>query len=58
MIEGLNPGLILIFGAVLVPFTSGFIRSLLVLALPVLAIIQIYSLGLGTWGHYEFMPPM
>tara|TARA_R110002049_G_scaffold29358_1_gene99781 strand:+ start:871 stop:2571 length:1701 start_codon:yes stop_codon:yes gene_type:complete len=55
MIEGLNPGLILIFGAVLVPFTSGFIRSLLVLALPVLAIIQIYSLGLGTWGHYEFL---
>mgnify|MGYP003117582667 FL=1 len=55
MIEGLNPGLILILGALLVPLTSSFIRSLLILALPVLALVQIYTLGLGTWGHYEFL---
>ncbi|MEX1035416.1 MAG: proton-conducting transporter membrane subunit, partial [Sneathiella sp.] len=55
MIDGLNPGLILIFGALLVPLTSGIIRSVIVLALPILAIVQIYSLGLGTWGHYDFL---
>ncbi len=55
MIEGLNPGFILIFGALLVPFTSGIIRSILLLTLPVLALTQIYTLGLGSWGHYEFL---
>ncbi|MZR30573.1 Na(+)/H(+) antiporter subunit D [Sneathiella litorea] len=55
MIEGLNPGLILILGALLVPLTSGIIRSILILALPVIAVIHIHMLGLGTWGHYEFL---
>ncbi len=55
MIEGLNPGLILILGALLVPFTSSFIRSLLLLALPVLGLAQLLSLGLGSWGHMEIM---
>jgi len=55
MIEGLNPGFILIFGALLVPFTNGIIRSILLLTLPVLALAQIYTLGLGTWGQYEFL---
>lgn len=55
MIEGLNPGFILIFGALLVPLTSGIVRSILLLTLPVLALVQIYTLGLGTWGHYDFL---
>lgn len=55
MIEGLNPGFILIFGALLVPLTSGVVRSALLLTLPVLAVAQLYSLGLGTWGHFEFL---
>jgi len=55
MIEGLNPGFILIFGALLVPITSGVVRSFVILALPVLAFTQLYYLGLGTWGHYEFL---
>jgi multicomponent Na+:H+ antiporter subunit D len=55
MIEGLNPGFILIFGALLIPITSGVVRSFVTLALPVLAFIQLYYLGLGTWGHYEFL---
>jgi len=55
MIEGLNPGFILIFGALLIPVTSGVVRSAVTLALPVLALIQLYTLGLGTWGQYEFL---
>ncbi|TNE40056.1 MAG: Na(+)/H(+) antiporter subunit D [Alphaproteobacteria bacterium] len=55
MIEGLNPGLILIAGAFLVPFTRGIVRQGLTLALPVLGMIQLYSLGMGNWGHYDFL---
>jgi multicomponent Na+:H+ antiporter subunit D len=55
MIEGLNPGFILILGALLVPLTSGIIRSILLLALPILALGQLYVLGLGVWGQYEFL---
>ncbi len=55
MIEGLNPGIIVILGALLVPLSSGFLRALVMLALPILALVQIYTLGLGSWGHYEFL---
>ncbi|GLQ07092.1 Na(+)/H(+) antiporter subunit D [Sneathiella chinensis] len=55
MIDGLNPGFILILGALLVPLTSGFIRSLLVLALPVLGFAQMISLGLGSWGVIDML---
>lgn len=55
MIEGLNPGIILILGALIVPLTSGFIRSLLLLSLPVLGLAQMMSLGLGSWGQMEIM---
>jgi multicomponent Na+:H+ antiporter subunit D len=55
MIDGLNPGLILILGAFIVPFTSSFIRYILLLALPVLGLAQMVSLGLGSWGEVEIM---
>ncbi|WP_169569275.1 Na(+)/H(+) antiporter subunit D [Sneathiella limimaris] len=55
MIDGLNPGLILILGALIVPFTSSFIRSGLLLGLPILAFAQLMSLGLGSWGEVEMM---
>lgn len=55
MIDGFNPGLILILGALLVPFTSSFIRTILLLILPVLTFSQILALGLGSWGHVEIM---
>ncbi|MCG8491976.1 MAG: hypothetical protein MI743_10205, partial [Sneathiellales bacterium] len=55
MIDGFNPGLILILGALLVPFTSNFIRTILLLVLPVLTFSQILALGLGSWGHVEIM---
>src|SRR5690606_38301718 len=42
-------------GALLVPLSSGFLRALVMLALPILALVQIYTLGLGSWGHYEFL---
>ncbi|MBO6826128.1 MAG: Na(+)/H(+) antiporter subunit D [Sneathiella sp.] len=55
MIEGLNPGLILILGALLVPFTSGFIRNIYVLALPIIGLYYTWSLGLGSFGHVEIL---
>jgi len=55
MIEGLNPGLILILGALLVPLTRGFIRTILLLGLPLLGLAQLLSLGLGSWGEMEIM---
>ncbi|MBL4908266.1 MAG: hypothetical protein JKX94_12495 [Sneathiella sp.] len=55
MIEGLNPGIILILGALIIPFTSNFIRSILLLVLPVLSFAQMLNLGLGTWGEVDIM---
>ena len=50
MIDSLSPGLILILGALLVPFLPGKLRYAYMLALPVLAAIQLFSLehGLGS----------
>ncbi len=55
MIDGLNPGLILILGALIVPFTSGFIRHLYLLALPVAGLFYTWSLGLGSFGEVEIL---
>lgn len=55
MIEGLNPGIILILGALIVPLTSGFIRGILLLALPIIGMAQLIAMGLGSWGHFEIM---
>ncbi len=55
MIEGLNPGIILILGALVVPLTSGFIRSIYLLLLPILGLAQMLSLGLGSWGEIEVL---
>lgn len=55
MIEGLNPGIILILGALIIPFTSSFIRAAILLLLPILSLTQMISLGLGTWGEMEIM---
>ena len=50
MIDSLSPGLILILGALLVPFLPGKLRYAYMLALPALAAIQLFSLehGLGS----------
>ncbi|WP_025899140.1 Na(+)/H(+) antiporter subunit D [Sneathiella glossodoripedis] len=55
MIEGLNPGIILILGALLVPLTSGVIRNIYLLLLPILGLSQMISLGLGSWGEIEVL---
>ncbi|WP_373085337.1 Na(+)/H(+) antiporter subunit D [Sneathiella sp.] len=55
MIEGLNPGLIFIAAACLVPFIGGLARQALLLALPILGLVQLYMMGMGSWGHYEFL---
>ncbi|PHQ70451.1 MAG: Na(+)/H(+) antiporter subunit D [Sneathiella sp.] len=55
MIEGLNPAFIFLLGALLVPITSGIVRSVIMLSIPVVALIQLYTMGLGVWGQYEFL---
>lgn len=55
MIDGLNPGLILILGALVIPFTQGFVRNIILLALPVLGLVQTFSLGFGSWGEVEIL---
>ncbi|OUR77296.1 Na(+)/H(+) antiporter subunit D [Alphaproteobacteria bacterium 46_93_T64] len=55
MIDGINPGLILILGAFLVPLTSGVIRNIILLSLPVIGLAQTIGLGLGSWGEIEIM---
>ena len=50
MINSLPPGLILLIGAFLVPFLPGRVRSLFMLALPLLGIWQLTQLGHGDYG--------
>jgi multicomponent Na+:H+ antiporter subunit D len=44
------PGLLLIGGAILVPFIKGNLRSIYMLVLPILGIWQLTALDLGTFG--------
>ena len=53
MISELNPGLILIVGALLVPVLSGVVRSVYMLALPVVAFIHVLGLPMGELGQIE-----
>ena len=53
MIDSLSPGLILILGALLVPFLPGKLRYVYMLALPVLAAIQLFSLEHGLASQIE-----
>ena len=53
MIADLPPGLILILGAILVPFLPGRLRQLYMLALPVLAGLQLYGLEQGNFAQTQ-----
>ncbi len=53
MIDSLPPGLILILGALLVPFLPGKSRYVYMLALPALAAVQLFSLEPGVAGQTE-----
>ena len=53
MIANLPPGLILILGALLVPFLPGRLRQLTMLALPLLAGLQLYGLEPGNFAQTQ-----
>ncbi|MGI9421797.1 MAG: Na(+)/H(+) antiporter subunit D [Hyphomicrobiaceae bacterium] len=53
MISELNPGIILIVGALLIPFLSGVVRSIYMLALPVVAFVHVLGLPMGELGQIQ-----
>ena len=53
MIASLNPALILILGACLVPFLRGTLRSSYMLILPIIGILQLWSLPYGSAGEIQ-----
>ncbi len=53
MIEGLSPALILILGALLVPFLQSGARKIYMLSLPVLGLIQLFSLEQVDHGVFQ-----
>lgn len=50
-----NPGLILVFGALLVPFLRGVIRSSYIVLLPILCFIYLMTLDHGIFGQFVFL---
>ena len=50
MIAEIPPGLLLILGAIPVPFIAGKARSIYILALPIFGIFQLTALDPGTFG--------
>ena len=55
MMTDLSPGLVLILGALLVPVLQGRVRSVYMLALPVLAFVHLATLPYGAFGQAEFL---
>ncbi len=55
MLSELNPGLILILGAVLVPLLRGPVRKIYMLLLPVFGVMHLLNTPHGTYGDYEMM---
>lgn len=55
MIGEFSPGLILIVGALLVPLLSGRLRSVYLLALPIVAFAHLLSLPHGEFGEVKFL---
>ncbi len=53
MFATLNPALILIVGALLVPLLRGRARSLYMLALPLAGLVQLVLLPSGEYGHWQ-----
>ena len=51
----LSPGLILIIGALLVPFLRGRLRAAYILALPVVALWQLVTLPNGSFGEIHVL---
>ena len=55
MITSIPPGLLLIAGAILVPFLRGNLRSAYVVALPLAGIWQMAMLEPGTFGVFSYV---
>ena len=55
MIEAVPPGLILIVGALVVPFLRGHLRAAFMLALPLLGFWQLLQIPIGTYGETPFL---
>lgn len=55
MIEWVHPGLILILGAVLIPFLPGRIRQVYLVGVPVLVSADIFLMTPGTHGMVQFL---
>ena len=55
MIASLSPALIMIIGAFFVPLLPRVARSPLLLALPVLAMLQLWDMPFGAYGQIELM---
>jgi multicomponent Na+:H+ antiporter subunit D len=55
MIEWLHPGLVLIFGAALIPFLPGRIRQVYQVAVPVLVLADVLMMTPGKYGVIPFL---
>lgn len=55
MIEWVHPGMLLILGAVLIPFLSGQAKKIYLVAVPVLALVDIFLMSPGTHGVVQFL---
>lgn len=55
MIDGLNPAFILIIGGLLVPLIPAALRRPYMLALPIIALLQLWWLPLGNHGQIELL---
>lgn len=55
LFNNLNPGMIIILGAVLVPLLRGHVRKIYMLLLPVISVMQLLAAEHGSYGHVEMM---
>ncbi len=53
MISELNPGIILIVGALLIPLLAGVVRSVYMLAVPIAAFVHLLGLPIGELGQIQ-----
>ena len=49
----INPGLLLIVGALLIPFLPGIVRSVYMLALPIVAFLYLLGQPIGELGQIQ-----
>ena len=55
MIEWVHPGLILIFGAILIPLFKGKLLKAYLLLLPILALIDLRCMSMGVFWRIPFL---